>query len=223
MHTCIIVAAMGTSCTFQKAQGDIVIAADAGYRTLQAAGIAPDLLVGDFDSLGDVPDVGCEVIRHPVMKDDTDTMLAVKLGLARGYREFCIYGGMGGRTDHTVANIQALAYIAARGGHGYLVGGDESMTVFQNGTMRFRGGRTGTISVFAYGGPARGVTLTGLLYPLKEAVLTADFPLGVSNVFTGDTAAVQVGEGTALVIWSGAFDREEFLWLPYPPAEETGA
>ena len=75
--------------------------------------------VGDFDSLGQVPE-GENIVRHPVMKDDTDMMLAVKLGLERGYTRFHIYGGMGGRTDHTIANIQTLAYIAGRGASAFL-------------------------------------------------------------------------------------------------------
>ena len=91
-----------------------VIAADQGLRYLEEAGITPDLIVGDFDSLGIVPQ-GANVVRHPVEKDDTDMMLAVKTGLARGYRTFVLYGGLGGRLDHTYANFQTLTYLARHG------------------------------------------------------------------------------------------------------------
>ncbi|MCR5262595.1 MAG: thiamine diphosphokinase, partial [Clostridiales bacterium] len=73
--------------------GDLVIAADAGYLYFNGKDIAPDLIVGDFDSLGEAPS-GDNVVRHPVIKDDTDMMLAVKIGLERGYRIFMLYGGI---------------------------------------------------------------------------------------------------------------------------------
>lgn len=95
--------------------GDFIIAADGGWLACRKAGITPDLLLGDFDSLSTRPDFP-NILRVPVEKDDTDTMLAVKTGLERGETEFHIYGGMGGRrTDHTIANFQALLYLARRG------------------------------------------------------------------------------------------------------------
>ena len=84
----------------------LVIAADGGLAHLKAQGAAPDLTVGDFDSLGYVPDGN--VIRHPPEKDDTDTMLALRLGLERGYDTFVLYGCLGGRMDHAYANFQAV-------------------------------------------------------------------------------------------------------------------
>ena len=99
----------------------LVIAADQGLRHLEAAGIAPDLIVGDFDSLGTVPQ-GANVIRHPVEKDDTDMMLAVKTGLERGCRTFVLYGGLGGRLDHTYANFQTLTCPSRRRAAGWVGG-----------------------------------------------------------------------------------------------------
>ena len=117
-HICYIVCALPQSHAFVPNPGDLVIAADGGYAHLH--GIQADLVVGDFDSLGFIP-AGESVVRHPAEKDDTDTMLAVKTGLERGETEFHIYGGMGGRrTDHTVANFQALLYLARRGARGWL-------------------------------------------------------------------------------------------------------
>ena len=94
---------------------DYVIAADGGYTTCRRAGVEPQLLLGDFDSLAEVPALP-HVERVPVEKDDTDMMLAIKRGLERGETLFHLYGGMGGqRTDHTVANLQALLYLADHG------------------------------------------------------------------------------------------------------------
>ena len=180
--------------------GALVIAADGGLEHLERRGIVPDLIVGDFDSLGWAPE-GSNVIRHPVEKDDTDMMLAVKTGLARGCRRFLLYGGLGGRLDHAYANLQTLAYLADHGSQGWLLGGGMAVTAIRDGRLDFAPGRHGTVSVFCPGGEARGVDLDGLYYPLKDAVLTGSFPLGVSNQFTGGAASVAVREGTLLVMW----------------------
>jgi thiamine pyrophosphokinase len=183
--------------------GDFVIAADAGYAELIRQGIKADLVVGDFDSLGEAP-AGETVVRHPVMKDDTDMMLAVKLGLERGFRDFRLYGALGGRLDHTLANLQALQYIAAHGARGLIVG-DVCAAAVQNGALRFRAAAEGVISVFCLASPAHGVDLDGLLYPLTNHTLTPDFPLGVSNEFTGVPACVRVREGCVVAVF-GSFN-----------------
>ena len=90
MATCYIYGAMPSGSTEKLEEGDLLIAADGGYAYLQ--GQKPDLVVGDFDSLGYVPE-GVQIIRHPVQKDDTEMLLAVREGLKRGYRKFVLYGG----------------------------------------------------------------------------------------------------------------------------------
>lgn len=181
---------------------DYVIAADGGLRHAQTLGIIPNAILGDFDSLGHVPQ-GANVF--PVEKDDTDAMLAVRRGLELGYQTFYLYGSLDGpRLDHTIANIQTLQFLADRDARGYLVGLDYILTVVKTGTLTFPAGCTGTISVFCLGPDARGVTLRGLYYPLEDGTLTPGFPLGVSNHFTGEEAAVTVCEGSLLVLW----DRE---------------
>jgi len=203
---CYIVGAMepGKICIRQDRPA-LVIAADAGLTHLQRVGITPDWIVGDFDSLGRIPE-GSNIIRHPVEKDDTDMMLAVKTGLEQGCREFVIYGGVGGRLDHTYANFQTLAWIAAQGARGYMVGNSMMSTVIENGTIAFPETCRGTISVFCPDGEARGVMLKGLYYPLEDAVLTSGFPLGVSNSFTGEPAEVGVKNGHLLVMWEEDID-----------------
>ena len=186
-------------------EGALVVAADGGLTHLERRGIIPDLIVGDFDSLGRIPE-GPGVIRHPVEKDDTDMMLAVKTGLDRGYRQFMLYGGLGGRLDHAYANLQTLTWLADRGARGWLLGGGMAATVIRNGRLDFPPGRRGTISVFCPNGEARGVYLTGLYYPLEDAVLTSGFPLGVSNQFTGEAASVSVRSGSLLIMWEQAED-----------------
>lgn len=197
---CFIVGAMDPGKIPPPEEGDLLLAADGGLTHLERRGLTPHLIVGDFDSLGRVPE-GDNIIRHPVEKDDTDTMLAIKTGLERGYRDFVLYGCLGGRLDHTYANLQALTFLARRGASGWLLGEGLAVTAIRNGRLDFAPEHEGVISVFCPNGEARGVTLTGLHYPLRDAVLTSAFPLGVSNRFTGEAASVSVEDGTLLVMW----------------------
>ena len=188
------------------APGDVVFAADGGYRHCQAAGLQPDLLLGDFDSLNDLPK-GIPIHTFPVEKDDTDMIRAVKEGFARGETEFHLLGGMGGRrTDHTLANMQTLAYIVRHGGRGWLYGSGERFTaICDGGEIMLPAKKSGILSVFCLGADAEGVTIQGAQYPLADAALTADFPLGVSNHFIGQAVRVAVRRGCLLI---GICDKE---------------
>ena len=178
---------------------DHVIAADGGLAHTKKLGIEPQEILGDFDSLGYTPQ---DARVFPVEKDDTDAMLAIRRGLELGYREFLLYGSLDGpRLDHTVANFQALQFLADRGASGYLVGRDYLVTVVKNGAVEFPETAEGTVSVFCMGADAEGVTLKGLYYPLENGKLTAGFPLGVSNHFTGEKARISVENGSLLVLW----------------------
>lgn len=176
---------------------DYLIAADGGYAEAISQGLRPDLVVGDFDSLGAAP-AHENVVQHPVMKDDTDMMLAVKLGFERGYDRFFIYGALGGRLDHTLANVQTIMYIANRGGQGWIIG-DACLTAIHNGELRFRAEAQGVISVFCLSGAANGVTIEGLLYELSGHTMHSDIALGVSNEFTGRPSRVAVEDGTLVL------------------------
>lgn len=182
--------------TFRPDTQDHIIAVDGGLAHCPRY----DEAVGDFDSLGYVPE-GKRVFRHPVMKDDTDMMLAVKMALEKGYDRLYLHGGTGGRADHTMANYHALAYIAGQGAQGFLFDENGCVTCVRKGALRFQQGHSGVVSVFAWGGEARGVFLSGLMYPLENGTLHGDMPLGVSNEFTGREAEIRVGEGTLLVFW----------------------
>lgn len=199
-HICYIIGAWhGEDACIRPREGDFVIAADGGYAALQALGVTADLVVGDFDSLGYVPQAE-EVVQHPVMKDDTDMMLAVKLGLDRGYRNFVLTGSVGGRLDHTLANLQTLIYLAQQGARGILYGEGTVITVLKDGSLTLTG--EGVLSVFCLSGEARGVTEQGLLYGLDNAVMVSGYPIGVSNEFTGVPATISVTDGTLIILWS---------------------
>ena len=200
MGNCIIFCAAGfDSLAEPVGTGDFVIAADGGLLHTEKLGIVPNELLGDFDSLGHIPE-GANVF--PVEKDDTDAMLAVRRGLSLGYRTFVLYGSLDGpRLDHTVANFQTLQYLADHGASGYLVGKEYLVTVVKDGGISFPAEAEGTVSVFCMGKDAEGVTLEGLYYPMEKGTLTPGFPLGVSNHFTGRAAAITVEKGSLLVLW----------------------
>lgn len=195
-----------------REEGDLLIAADGGLASLERLGEEPDLVVGDFDSLGRVPR-GEKVTVLPREKDDTDTMYALRLGLERGFRRFLIYGGLGGRLDHTVANLQTLVYLNRQGAFGLLAGEGMCAVAVTEGTLVFPAGLRGYCSVFSAMGEAGGVTLEGLKYPLDRADLTGAFPLGVSNEFTGVPARVRVEKGTLLVLWEDQGGHRELVSL----------
>ena len=179
--------------------GDRIIAADGGWNTCRSLGLVPDLLIGDFDSLKDVPEFD-HIRRVPVEKDDTDMMLAIKEGLAEGETVFHLYGGMGGRrTDHTVANLQALLYLAVHGAQGYLYGDRECYTTVRNGCISWPAREDGILSVFCMGEDAQGVSICGAQYQVDRITLSAEFPLGVSNHFVGRPVTISVEKGTLLI------------------------
>ena len=203
---CYIVGAMDPGAIVIASQRPaVIIAADAGVEHLQRQGITPDWIVGDFDSLGYVPEGG-NIVQHPVEKDDTDMLLAVRTGMEQGCRQFVLYGGVGGRLDHTYANLQTLLWMAQRGLSGCMVCGEELAAVVENGSMAFPGGMKGTVSVFCPDGAAEGVTLRGLYYPLEGASITSAFPIGVSNRFTDEAAEIAVERGRLLVIWQESIE-----------------
>ncbi len=202
MGICYIVAAGDMHGDFPSIQpDDLLIAADAGYLHLKKLNIEPDILIGDFDSMT-APE-NREVIVHPVMKDDTDTMLAIKLGFEKGYKDFVIYGALGGeRTDHTVANIQSLAFIVDHGGSGIIVGDGEIFTIVKNDEITITKGKNPTFSVFAYGGLAEGVTINGAFFNVENISVSPFYPLGVSNKIKDDKATVSVRNGCLLVVYN---------------------
>ena len=203
MSDCYIVCAAAMSAgRFTPRGGDYIIAADAGVKHLERLGARPDLIVGDFDSLGHVP-VFPNIEVCPVEKDDTDSMIALKHALTLGFGRIFLFGALGGRRlDHTLANIQALAYARAHGAECFLFGEGCALTAISDGdALRFDGRYSGDFSAFCHGPDAAGVTERGLYYSLDGAELTSFFPLGVSNSFTGAPAEISVRRGTLIVYW----------------------
>lgn len=201
MKVCYIIGAADTKdVQINPREQDFVIAADGGYAKLQQLGVEADLILGDFDSLGYVPDAP-NVLTHPIEKDDTDMMLAAKEGLSRGFDTFVLVGGVGGkRYDHTIANLQTLGFLSENGCRAYLLGGGAVYTVINNGTLTLPARDSGTVSVFCHGSVARGVLIEGLYYTY-DGTLTCNDPTAVSNKFCGKEARISVEDGALLIVW----------------------
>lgn len=176
---------------------DFILCADAGYQFAQQLGIQPNAVIGDFDSM-DAPQ-GEKVIRHPIMKDDTDTILCINYALERGLRHFLIVGGLGGRLDHTIANLQTLNYIVAHGGSAQLCDGKQRLWIVQDGGICIPRSN-GKLSIFALDGKCEGVCIRGAKYELENATLSSDYPLGMGNDFVDDTVEIRTKTGVLLVI-----------------------
>lgn len=184
---------------FVPAGGDCVIAADGGLRHLERAGIAPDLAIGDFDTLGCCPALP-EVIQLNPVKDDTDMLAALREGIRRGFSRFHLYGASGGRIEHTIANLQLLAFLSQSGRRGFLHDGGNAVTAITDSTLHLPRREGGFLSVFSHTDRCEGVSLRGLKYELTDALLESTFPLGVSNEFIGTESSVSVRKGTLTVV-----------------------
>lgn len=178
-----------------------LLCADSGLRHCEALGLQPDLVLGDFDSLGSIPDAFPH-ITAPVEKDDTDTMLAARYAISHGCSEVRIYGAFGGRFDHTFANLQTLRFLHENGVQGMLIGTNDIAALQGCGTVRYPKRKGFLFSVFAFTEECIGVTLCGTYYPLEDAVLTPAFPIGVSNRITDAFAEVTCKSGILLTVYS---------------------
>ncbi len=197
---CIVGAGSFDTKELELCRDSYIIAADGGYAHLLAAGVTPDMAVGDFDSLGSVPNHP-NIVKHPPRKDDTDTVLAVKIALDMGFNDITVLGGLGGRLDHSMANIQTLVYLSEKGAIGRLIGEGCCITVIRDGqSVCFDSAAFGTVSVFSLSDVSTGVSESGLAYTLEDATLTNSYPIGVSNEFIGCESRISVGSGILAVM-----------------------
>lgn len=182
-------------------EADLTIAADKGLCAFDRAGLAPDLLIGDMDSVD--PDVlkryegRVEERRLCCIKDDTDGVDALDVAIARGASQITLLGALGGRLDHALANLMLLVRAHRRGVQAEIVDGGVRI-VRVDGRMLLRGAQGDTVSLLPLG-EAQGVTLAGFFYPLHGDTLTSLHPIGVSNVVTEEEACVSVERGDLIL------------------------
>ena len=177
----------------------VFIFCDSGLRHMEALGRKPDLIVGDFDS-HENPHMDVETIVLPHVKDDTDTVFAVKEALRRGFEEFLLIGVVGGRLDHTLGNVAILLMLDSAGKKAVIADDFSDMEIVSRKRALIPD-RYSYFSLLNITGTAKGVTIRNALYPLSDAEITCEYPIGVSNeVLPGKTAEVTVKEGRLLII-----------------------
>lgn len=182
-------------------ENDFIICADGGYKYAQKCNIKPDLLVGDFDSYGGSVDENIQVVRLNVHKDDTDTMHCAQIALEKGFKEVVILSAIGGRIDHSFANISVLQYFAKNNVSAKIITENEILTVATSGESLFENLKGYTFSVFPFGCGSVTVSYEGKVgYKAKSLTLYSSCPMGVSNVFQSDSVKIIVEQGNALIV-----------------------
>lgn len=181
--------------------GDFIVACDAGYRNAARLGLQPDLIVGDFDSAPQ-PKTAQETIVLPHVKDDTDTQYAARWLLEHGYDQITMLGALGGaRLEHTLSNLATGLYLAKNGVDVLLADEHSELRFLVPGRpLSLQRENWKYLSVFPLEGKLGGVCIRGAFYPLEDAELTADYPLGVSNEFTEETAHLSCTSGSGVVV-----------------------
>ena len=199
MSICYIVGAGDFTHAFTPNEDDLVIAADGGYDHLKKFGIRCDLLLGDLDSIKKVPS-GVKTKKFPVRKDETDSYLAYREGVERGYKVFHIYGGTGGREDHTFANYCLLLYAKDEKNEAFLFSEKAKISLIKNESKIIIGTKGRHLSLFPFGSDAVGVSVKGAEYECEKINLKTNFPLTVSNIFKDSPVNIAVESGALLVM-----------------------
>ncbi len=182
---------------------DLVICADTSFAKAISENVKIDLIIGDFDTASPVPlPHGIPVLKFPVEKDDTDTMLAIKQAAKRGFTQITVAGGLSGRLDHTYANIQSLAYGAQNSLDILITDGENTAFIMRPGEILLEKKEGFSLSLFSYEDKIQGLCLDGVKYPVQNAVITNSFPLGVSNEITAECARISFVKGLLLIILS---------------------
>jgi thiamine pyrophosphokinase len=204
---CVIITARvesTVSAALRVREDDFIICADGGYDRAAAEHIKPDVIIGDFDSAemptGAAP--GVRILKFPSEKNDTDTMLSLKHGLAAGFSDFVIVGGMSGRFDHSVANLQTAAYCLDHGGRIRLLDESNRATMTDEDVFILQPAEGFCFSLFSWSEHCSGVDIENAKYSVRDACLTQGFPLGVSNEFTGGPVTIRKKNGRLLIILS---------------------
>lgn len=191
--------------TWFNTHNDFIICADGGYRHAKKIDLEPDIIVGDFDSYTGKLPKNTEIYRSVPEKDDTDTLMAVKIAIEHGYDLIYLYGALGGsRFDHAFANIQTMLYAHEHGASLILVGNEYICLQGKGEAMYPRTSKYGEkyFSVFALTDTVKIKSLRGVKYPLENYSMKPSYPIGVSNEITSAQAFLDIEYGIALVIQS---------------------
>lgn len=179
---------------------DFIVCADSGYSFAKKAGLTPNLIIGDFDSLKEELPQNTEVVKLNTHKHDTDTEHCVMECIRRGYKDFLLLGSIGGRTDHTFANIATLAFLSEYNYNGIARNNGEEIRILKEGSYEMNNKKGLIFSVFPYGCESVNVTYKGAEYMLNNKTLTYNVSRGISNVFVDDEAEITINRGRAILL-----------------------
>lgn len=215
LKRCIIITSYQSASindSYHFLEDDTIICADGGYLHARRSRISPDVVIGDFDSIDfdfivkDLRDSGlcdcCQVLKYAAEKDDTDTMICLKYAIEQGFDELMILGGLGGRLDHTIANLQTMSHAIDAEKTIWFLDGKNRATLRNPGKLSIHKAEGYKISLFSYGDLCEGVSIQGVKYPLKNCSLNHSFPLGISNEFIEEKAEISHSAGKLLIILS---------------------
>lgn len=205
MKSCLVISGGLYSPIPDTLEYDYSIACDRGVLNARKLGITPDLIIGDFDSLttpipaeySHVP-----VNNYPIRKDDSDTMIAARIALDLGFDKVILVCALGGRLDHTFANLQTLGFIASHGSTGELYSSDTHVTTHTGGSIHLPRLEGYSLSLFAYSDVCRDISIHGSGYDIDHIDITNTFPIGLSNYWNKDIVNVSMAEGILLIIES---------------------
>lgn len=181
---------------------DLKIAADSGYANAVALGEKPDILLGDFDSIGKKPEGDIETLEVPAEKDFTDTQLAVETAIRRGADDIVIIGGLSGRLDHTLSNLSILEDLWSKHIHAVATDGFNRIRYIDSSSALIPKSHYKYLSIIAVSDVLRGVEIEGCKYPLKNAKIERAFQFAVSNEIAGNCALIAIKRGKAFIVES---------------------
>lgn len=183
---------------------DLVVGVNGGARNALELGLKPQVVIGDMDSMETelrerLEEEGCRFVEHPSRKDETDSELAVRYVLSQGATELILLAALGGRIDHTLANVMLLAIPELRPVSARLIDGNQEVLLIRDKVL-IEGHPGDKVSLLPLSGDAAGIETEGLEYPLRHGTLTFGAARGVSNVLTAPQASVQVERGLLLLV-----------------------
>ena len=180
-------------------ENDFYVYCDCGLKHQKGLGVMPDLFIGDFDSHSKPEDLS-NVIVLPVVKDDTDTIFAVKEGIRRGYEDFLLIGATGGRQDHNLGNIYSLLMLKNAGKTAKIIDDYSEISIISSGEVCRVKNVWRFFSLLNISGTAKGISITGAKYELDGAEIFPEYQYGISNEVSGSEAVISLKEGNLLLV-----------------------
>jgi thiamine pyrophosphokinase len=188
----------------EEAEKNLIICCDGGFRHCLNLGVSPDVIIGDMDSINfaqleNLSKQNVKIIKYSTNKDYTDTELALDYALSLKPKKIFIWCALGGRIDHTLANVFLLLKGQKQGITTCLIDEYCEAFILKKGVSFLRE-RGKTVSLLALTSSVTGITLSGFVYPLVKGTLRMGKSLGISNMINKNRASIKIEKGKLLTI-----------------------